>query len=524
MAEKFKITYTTMSVDDVELHQAFDEAVERVKQMKGRTFPMLINGREVEAEETFAVINPADTRETLVYFQKGTAEHAREAIAAAKAAFPAWSATPYEERCQLVERVADMITDNLMDLSAMMIMEMGKNRVEAMGDVQESADLLRYYAFQMRENKGFVREMNSFGETDVNISVLKPYGVWAVISPFNFPLALAAGPVAAALVTGNTVVLKPSSDAPWTAYELVRYFMEAGLPEGAINFVTGSGRTVGNELVVNKDVYGITFTGSYDVGFHQVYRNFATEYPKPVVVEMGGKNPTIVSKKANLDNAALGVVRSAFGMGGQKCSACSRVYVEAEVYDEFLGKLLAKTEEIVKIGNPLDKHTFLGPLVNENAYNDYKRFMEKARQDGEVLYGGNVCTDGDFQYGYFVEPAIITGLPHDHELVQQELFVPILFVKKVDSLEQAMKEANDVQYGLTAGFFSEDEDEIQWFLDNIQAGTIYVNRKAGATTGAWPGFQPFGGWKSSGSSGRNIGGYWTLLNYMREQSQTVIRE
>ncbi|HQE19076.1 MAG TPA: aldehyde dehydrogenase family protein, partial [Aggregatilineales bacterium] len=173
---------------------------------------------------------------------------------------------------------------------------------------------------------------------------------------------------------------------------------------------------------------------------------------------------------------------------------------------------------------PLDKHTFLGPLVNENAYNDYKRFMEKARQDGEVLYGGNVCTDGDFQYGYFVEPAIITGLPHDHELVQQELFVPILFVKKVDSLEQAMKEANDVQYGLTAGFFSEDEDEIQWFLDNIQAGTIYVNRKAGATTGAWPGFQPFGGWKSSGSSGRNIGGYWTLLNYMREQSQTVIRE
>lgn len=524
MAEKFKITYTTLSVEDAELNQAFDEAIERVKQMRGETLPMLINGREVEAAETFPVYNPADPREPLIYFQKGSAQDARDAIAAAKAAFPAWSARPYEERCQIAEKVADMISDNLMDLSAMMIMEMGKNRVEAMGDVQESADLLRYYAYQMRQNEGFVREMNAFGETDTNVSVLKPYGVWAVISPFNFPMALAAGPVAAALVTGNTVVLKPSSDAPWTAYKLIEYCMQAGVPDGVVNFVTGPGRTVGNELVTNPEVDGITFTGSYDVGFHQVYRNFATQYPQPVVVEMGGKNPTIVSKKADLDKAVLGVVRSAFGMGGQKCSACSRVYVEDEVYDEFLDKLIAKTQEMVTIGDPLDKQTFLGPLVNESAYNDYQRFMEKAHQDGEVLYGGNVVTEGEFEHGYYVEPAIIAGLPHEHELVQQELFVPILFVKKVEDLEQAMREANDVQYGLTAGFFSQDEDEMQWFLDNAQAGTIYCNRAAGSTTGAWPGFQPFGGWKSSGSSGRNIGGYWTLLNYMREQSQTVIRD
>ncbi len=521
MAEKFKITYTTTSVDDAELHVAFDEAIERVEAMRGQTFPLLIGGKEVQAADQFPVYSPSDTREPLVAFQKASAQDAQDAIAAARAAFPAWSKTPYEERCAIVERVADLISENLMELSAMMIMEMGKNRVEALGDVQESADLLRYYAYQMRENDGYRRAMNSFGADDTNTSYLKPYGVWTVIAPFNFPLALAAGPVAAALVTGNTVVLKPSSDAPWTSYWLIKYCIDAGVPPGVANFITGPGRTAGNELVTNPDVEGITFTGSYDVGFHQVYRRFAQEYPKPVVVEMGGKNPAIISDKADLEKAATGVMRSAFGLGGQKCSACSRVYVMRGVYDAFVDKLLEKTRSI-QVGDPLAKQTFLGPLVNEGAYNDYKRFMEIARRDGTVLYGGNVVTDGGFAHGYYVEPAIITDLAHDHELVQGELFVPILFVKAVNSLEQAMQEANDVEYGLTAGFFSEDETEVQWFLDNIQAGTVYANRAAGATTGAWPGYQTFGGWKASGSSGRNIGGPWTLLNYLREQSQTVL--
>lgn len=520
MAKEFKITYTTMSVEDTALHAAFDEAIARVEKLKGRAFPLLINGQEVEAGDTFPVYNPADTREPLFYFQKGTAEHSQQAIAAARAAFDGWRTTPWQERCDIVDRVADMISDELMDLSAAMIMEMGKNRVEAMGDVQESADLLRYYAYQMREKDGFVRVMQSFGASDTNTSILKPFGVWTVISPFNFPLALAAGPVAAALVTGNTVILKPSSDAPFTAYKLIEYFIRAGVPAGVANFITGPGRTAGNELVTNPDVDGITFTGSYDVGFHQVYRQFATDFPKPVVVEMGGKNPAIISGTANVDKAVSGVYRSAFGMGGQKCSACSRVYIHKDVYDEFVEKLVEKTRATV-IGDPLKKETFLGPLVNQGARDDYKRFMDKARADGKVLYGGNLLTEGQYANGYYVEPAIISGLPHDHELVQGELFVPILFVKKVDDMEQAMQEANDVEYGLTGGFFGA-EDEVQWFLDNIQAGTVYVNREAGATTGAWPGFQTFGGWKASGSSGRNIGGHWTLLNYLKEQSQTVI--
>jgi len=374
----------------------------------------------------------------------------------------------------------------------------------------------------MRQNNGYVRQMASFGDTDTNLSLLKPYGVWAVISPFNFPLALAAAPVAAALVTGNTVVLKPSSDAPWTNYEVVRYYLELGLPAGVLNFITGPGSSAGAELIDNAHVDGITFTGSYEIGFKQVYQNFARHYPKPIVVEMGGKNPTIISEKADLEKAALGVMRSAFGLNGQKCSACSRVYVHEQVFDAFMAVLLEKTRTL-KIGNPLEKGTFMGPVANKSGFEDYQRFMQKARASATVVYGGNVLDSGEMAYGYFVEPAIITDLPEDHELVKTELFVPILFVTKVKTLDEAMQKANDTFYGLTAGFYSEDQDEVRWFMDNIQAGVVYANRPGGATTGAWPGYQTFGGWKGSGSSGRNIGGLYSLFNYVREQSQTVIR-
>lgn len=522
MAEGFKINYMTFSVDDAEMNASFDAAIERANMHRGKTFPMLIDGKERQAAETFPVMSPIDAREPLFYFPKGTRDDAKAAIQAARKAFPAWRAMPYEERCKIVDKAADLITANMMEMSAVMIMEMGKNRTEALGDVQESADLLRYYTYQMRENKGYVREMNSYGINDRNISVLKPYGVWAVIAPFNFPLALAAGPVGAALVTGNTVVVKPSSDAPWTCYMMVEYLLEAGIPNGVINFITGPGSTAGAELYQNPDVAGITFTGSYDIGFNTIYHAFARSRPKPVVVEMGGKNPAIVSDKADLEVAAQGVMRSAFGLGGQKCSACSRVYVHEKVYDEFMNKLVEKTKAL-KVGNPLEKDTFLGPVANKSAYEDYRRFMDKARKDGKVAYGGNLVTDGEMGHGYYVEPAIITDLPQDHELVQTELFVPIVYVAKVSSVEDGMQKANDTVYGLTAGFFGRDDKEIQYFLDNIEAGVVYVNRAAGATTGAWPGYQPFGGWKASGSSGRNIGGYWSLLNYMREQAQTVIK-
>lgn len=519
--KEFKITYATMSADNEELHVAFDAAIEKVrKEGVGNTYPQIV-AAERRTGETFPVFNPADTREPLVHFQKGTHKDADDAIAAAKATFPAWRYTPYLERIAILRRAADAISDRRYEMAAIMVMEMGKSRLEALGEVEESADLIRYYCHQMEENDGYIHEMMSLSPNEHNTDVLRPYGVWAVISPFNFPLALSTGPVAAALVTGNTVVLKPSSDAPWSGYELVDTLLKAGMPPGAVNFVTGGGGTVGMALVENEDVEGITFTGSFDIGFHQVYKRFPARYPKPVIVEMGGKNPAIITKNADLDKAASGVVRSAFGMGGQKCSACSRAYVQQDVYDAFMEKLIAETKKVVKIGNPLDRDTYLGPLVHESAYNDYKRFMEMARRDGKVGYGGNVLTEGAFSHGYFVEPAIVEALSHDHYLVQTELFVPILAVSPFGKLADAMEKANDVMYGLTAGFFSQEQTEIDFFLDNIQAGVVYINRKAGATTGAWPGCQPFGGWKGSGSSGRNIGGRYSLLNYLREQSQTI---
>ncbi len=523
MAERLKITYTTLSAKDPALHAEMDAALARVRSRLGETFPMWIGGKESVADQTFPIVSPIDAREPVAYFQSGTREDAKAAIAAAKAAFPAWRDTPWEDRCKLVDAVADRIDDNIFDLSAMMMLEMGKSRMEALGEVAETSALLRYYAQSMRDHNGYITELLSFGPTDFNASVLKPYGVWAIISPFNFPMALAAAPVSAALVTGNTVILKPSSDAPWTTYEMARYYVDEGVPAGVLNYITGRGSTAGAELVENPDVAGITFTGSYEVGFENVYRSFATHYPKPVIVEMGGKNPTIVSDKADIDKASLGVMRSAFGLNGQKCSACSRAYVHENVYDEFIKALIAKTEAI-KVDDPTLQDTFMGPVANKSQYEDYQRFMDKARSDGTVLFGGNPLTTGEMAHGYYVEPAIIAGLPHEHELVQNELFLPILFVEKVSSVDEGMAKSNDVIYGLTAGFFSEDEKESQWFLDNIQAGTIYVNRPGGATTGAWPGYQAFGGWKSSGSSGRGIGAPYSLLNYLREQSQTVIRE
>jgi 1-pyrroline-5-carboxylate dehydrogenase len=369
----------------------------------------------------------------------------------------------------------------------------------------------------MEKNNGFRFELLSESSRHHNRSVLKPYGVWVVISPFNFPGALAGGPSSAAMVAGNTVILKPATDTPFTGWLLTECFRDAGIPDGVFNFVTGGGRTVGQTLVDHPDVAGITFTGSYEVGMN-ILREFShSGFPRPVIAEMGGKNPTIVSKEADLDKAAMGVMRSAFGLQGQKCSACSRVYVHKDVKEAFTEKLLEMTEQI-KVGDPTDRDTFMGPVMNEGSYEDYKRFVSDLRKDGRILYGG--ATLGD--EGYFVAPTIVDNLPEDHYLWKQEMFLPIVTIAEYEDPDEAMAKANDVEYGLTAGFFSEDDDEIQWFLDNIEAGVVYINRESGATTGAWPGYQSFGGWKGSGSTGKAAGSFYYVQQYMHEQSQTVV--
>jgi 1-pyrroline-5-carboxylate dehydrogenase len=519
-----KITYATMTADRLgDLHRELDSAIDQVKTTFGKSYSMMIGGQAVRAASEFDDRSPIDTRILLGTFQNGSREQVRDAIAAAKAAFPAWSARPWRERVALVKRTADGIRARRFELAALMGYEAGKNRLECVGDVEESADLMEYYCDQVEKHDGFDVTLGTLGPGEHNSSVLRPYGVWAVISPFNFPLALAAGPSGGALVAGNTIVLKPASATPLLSYELYQIAMAAGIPPGVFNFVTGGGSTAGQELIDNPDVDGIVFTGSKEVGMHLMRDNAARAIPRPLIIEMGGKNPALVMKSADLDKATDGVMRSAFGAQGQKCSACSRVYVNRSVRDEFVRLLVEKTKQI-KIGNPLNRDVYLGPVINEDAVKTYERAIAQAKADGgKVLTGGRRLTDGEFAHGYFVEPTVIDGLPTSHPLFSEELFVPITVVGDVLSLDEAIALANKTEYGLTAGIFSEDDKEIEDFFNRIQAGVTYANRRAGATTGAWPGINSFGGWKASGSTGRGTGGPYYVQQFMREQSRVRIR-
>ncbi len=519
-----KITYATLAMpSDDPRHAIFDQALADVKANLGQPHPMFIGGQPRMAAEQFADTSPVNTDWTLGYFQKGTAQDTRDAIAAARKAFPVWRDLGWKQRVKIMRKAADLISRRSFAISAILTLEVGKNRTEALGDVEETADLIRYYCDRMEEHKGFVRPMGRESRKHHNTSVLKPYGVWAVISPFNFPFALAGGPSGAALVAGNAVVFKPATDTPYVGLKLAECFLDAGVPEGAFNFVTGPGSTVGQELITHPDVDAITFTGSYDIGM-SIYRAFPQAkctYPRPCIVEMGGKNPAIVSRRADLDLAAMGIMRSAFGLQGQKCSACSRVYVDRSVAEAFMDKLVALTDKIA-IGDPSQRDVWFGPVINQKAYEDYVRHCQDLARSSELVRGGKHLTEGELGKGYFCAPTISYGLPFDHHLWQEEMFLPITTVGAVDDLDQAMRLANDVCYGLTAGLYSNDTQEIQWFFDHIQAGVTYVNRTAGATTGAWPGYQPFGGWKGSGSTGKAGGGPYYVQQYMREQSQTSI--
>ncbi len=516
-----RITYATLAItpkDDA----AYDAAVAAVRGQLGKHFTNYINGEACAATDgEMAHPSPVDTRVVVSYFPKGTRADARAAIQAARAAFAGWSAMDYRARAKIMRKAADLIIDRRYELSAWMAFEVGKNRAEALAEVNEAAELIRYYCDRMEANKGFVLKLESPGAGQETVSVQRPYGVWAVIAPWNFPMALATGMSAGALVAGNTVVFKPSSESPVLGHEIYRALADAGLPRGVYNLMVGPGAQVGAELQENPGVDGLIFTGSKEVGL-QVYHHFAKDYPKPVIAEMGGKNPAIVTASADLDEAAEGVMRAAFGFDGQKCSACSRVYVDNRVKDEFLARLVEYTRTRVIVGDPVAKPVFIGPVVNQAAVDTYVRAAETARRDGgKFLYGGSVLKQGEFEHGYFVEPAIV-DLPASHPLFQEELFLPFLVVAGVDSFDEALKRANDSEYGLCAGIYSQDATEVRTFFDHIQAGVTYSNRRAGATTGAWPGVNSFGGWKGSGSTGKSALGPYYVQQFMREQSRWTV--
>jgi 1-pyrroline-5-carboxylate dehydrogenase len=518
---RMKITYATLSADNEELQAAFDAAVERARGELGHSYPMLIGAEQRHGATEFEDRSPIDSEIVVSRFPVGTRQDVGDAIAAARTAFPAWRDLGWRKRLELIRRAADLISERQFDYAALMALEVGKNRLEALGDVEETADLLRYYSDEMEQADGFVKPMGSLSPAEHTRSILKPHGVWGVISPFNFPMALAGGPAAGALIAGNTVVIKPSSDAPLMAYKFCEALRDAGIEPGVVNLVTGPGETVGAELEENPGLDGMVFTGSYEVGM-RLYTSFTQNYPRPIITEMGGKNPAIVTASADLEEAAEGVMRSAFGYDGQKCSANSRVYVERAVAGPFVELLVEKAKKI-RVGDPTRRENWMGPVINERALRKFTDAVAEAKRDGgRVEVGGEVLADGGTARGFFPTPTVVTGLPTSHRLFRDELFVPFVVVGEVDSLDEALALANDTAYGLTAGIFSHDEAQIGRFLDTIQAGVVYVNRRAGATTGAWPGIQSFGGWKGSGSSGKSGLGPYYVMQFLREQSQTVM--
>lgn len=522
-AQAPRITYSNLSLSERD-HGTFDAAVGHFREQLGDHYKNLINGEWVDAtgghEQSHS--SPADTRLVVSYFPRGSREDTIEAIRAARLATNEWGRMPYKERADIMNRAADLMQERAWQAVAIMSYEVGKPRGEGIAEVFEAVELIRYYCESIVRNKGFVTDLVSPGKGQRTRSVLLPYGVFGVISPWNFPLALLTGMSSAALVAGNSVVAKPASESPVSAHFLAQCLMDAGLPPGAFNLVTGPGSQVGEEILTNPMVDGIAFTGSYDVGMH-LYRNFATQYPKPVIVEMGGKNPVIVTENADLDLAAEGVARGAFGFSGQKCSATSRVYVAKEVKGDFLDRLVDFTAKLVKVGFPTERETFTGPVMNQAALDTWSKAVDDAvRSGGRVVTGGNRVTDGELAHGYYVQPTVVDHLTPEHRLFHEELFVPFVSVQETESLAEAMEMANDVQFGLTAGIYSNEQDEVQYFYDNIQAGVTYSNRRAGATTGAWPQNNTFGGWKGSGSTGHNAFGPHYLQHYMREQSRWVV--
>ena len=515
-----KITYTSATGDLGEFHRRFDEALARVRAAAGGRHLSRIGGEAVETGgEPLDDRSPIDTGLVLARFATAGADEVDRAVRAAKAAQPGWARLPWQERVRRLRRAAELIRERKYDLAALMSLEVGKSRLEAMGDTEESADLIDYYCAQVEEADGFVRPMGRITPVERNTDVLRPYGVFACIAPFNFPLALSAGMSSAALVAGNTVVYKPSEETPLTGLRLAEIYEEAGLPSGVFNFLVGRREEIGDAMWQHPGVDGVVFTGSKAVGL-RIFHGLSERWVKPCLMELGGKNAALVMPSADLDAAAEGVMRSAFSLQNQKCSATSRVYVHRDIAAPFLALLLEKTRAI-RMGDPTERDVYFGPVINQRSVERFEDAVRRARADGEILLGGERLRGDAFDRGYFVAPTI-ARLPLDHALFREELFVPFLAVGEVGGLDEALRETNAVEYGLTAGIFTRDADELARFFDEVEAGVCYANKRTGATTGAWPGAQPFCGWKGSGSSGKGGCGPYYVAQFMREQSRTVI--
>lgn len=521
---KNELTYDSLSKRrEREFHEKYESAYAKVMKSLGKDYPNAVGGKErLSKEGVFADFCPYDTSVVVGKFQKGTRDDVKDAVDISRTSQEMWESTKVQRRCSIFRTAAGMMAKNKYELAAWLTLENGKNRYEAMSEVDEAIDYLRYYSLLLDQNRGYDLVLNGPLICSDAKSVLRPLGVMGVISPFNFPLAITCGMLTGALITGNAAILKPASDAPLMGFLLYKTLIGAGVPPEVLHYITGPGETVGDELTCNDGIAALVFTGSRDVGMGIARKSMQFGKRSPIL-EMGSKNPAIVSDMADLDKAVEGVARSAFGYCGQKCSATSRVILQKKIADQFLKKLVEWLRD-KEIGEPNRKTVFMGPLINNAAVERYRKIIWEAAQQGQVLTGGHILDDtGPYSKGYFVEPAVVVHLPKDHEFVRKELFAPILIALTYGDFEEALDVANNVEYGLTAGLFSEDQREIDRFFDRIQAGVAYVNKASGATTGALVGQQPFTGWKASGVTGKGAGGPYYLLQFLQEQSRTVCR-
>jgi 1-pyrroline-5-carboxylate dehydrogenase len=513
----FRITYSVIDADLTELHREFDAALASARSALGRTFPSWLDGRPLESGDLLESRAPSDSRVLLARFHRTPVSEVARAVEAARRAQTLWAKTSWQERVKRVTGAAELVSKRRMELSVTASLEVGKSRLESLGDVEESADLLRYYASHVTETNGFARPLGKLSAREDTRDLLRPYGVFAVISPFNFPMALAAGMSGAALLMGNAVILKPSEATPWCAQLLYECLRDAGVPDGVFQVLHGEGETVGAALAHDPRVDGVAFTGSTRVGM-ELFRLMSEGRVRPCLLEMGGKNAAVVCESAHLDDAVEGCARSGFGLSGQKCSALSRIYVARPLHAKFLERFVERARAVT-VGDPTRAEVFMGPVIDEEAVLRYERACAEARAHGAVHAGGGRLTEGALQHGHFVAPTI-ASVPRGHRLGREELFLPFVTVDAFDSFDEALGLVNGVDHGLTAGIFSQGTEEIDAFMDRAEAGVLYANRATGATTGAWPGVQSFCGWKASGSTGKGGCGPYYVAQFGREQSQT----
>ncbi len=491
---------------------AMREAIERVRGELGREYPVIINGEKISLDAKFESINPAEKSQIVGRFSDADADGENltaKAVEAATEAFKTWRNVKADERAEYLFKAAKIIRDRKHYYSAWMVFEAGKTWAEADGDTAEAIDFLEFYGREMLRWAEKQPITKLAGED--NRFEYVPLGVGAIIPPWNFPLAIMAGMTMAAVVCGNTTVLKPSPDAPTIAFKFMEVLEEVGLPKGVVNFIAGSGAKVGELLVQSPKIRFISFTGSKAVGLH-IYEEAAKKregqnWMKRVVAEMGGKDAIIVDAEADLDSAATGIVQAAFGFQGQKCSACSRLIVDESVHDELMEKVIALTRKL-KIGLPTEGETNITAVINQKSFDNAMKAIRKGQEEGgNLVYGGT----GNNSKGFYIDPTIIQDVAAKSTIEQEEIFAPVLAVIKAKDFDHALEIANDTQYGLTGAVYSANAEKLEKARNEFHVGNLYFNRKC---TGALVGAHPFGGFNMSGTDSK-AGGREYLLQFMQ---------